>query len=156
MKNRTQGFGLVEIVVAIAIFSIVMAAVSSSLISNMQLRQRNQKSLAAQQYALEALEIHKNHWSIVDNYRGRTTSTPFTAPSAPNLVAFDNRRPGYVQTPTYSYSCLSSAGTMLPLTTNSLNCSVSNPDLRRVTVVITDLNNTVLARLTTEIGRPFK
>jgi prepilin-type N-terminal cleavage/methylation domain-containing protein len=160
MKNRA-GIGLVEILVALAILGVLVAAVNGGMLSSLQLRRSDQQRLIAQQYAWEGVELFKNYWSVTTNYE--TNDAPSSNPLfEEQFASYKEREPSFANV-TFAYACLSVNGTLLmnpvaPTATATepakLNCTTTKPDLRRVTVTVTNQQGKQLARLVTEVGKP--
>ena len=143
-----SGLGLIEILISLAIFGLLVAAISGGLLSSMNLRRINQEQMNAQQYAGEIIELHKDYWSVEQNYEENTL------PSNANFTNLQSRRPDFVKTVTLTYTCLSSSGSSLS-GSGPLGCSTTNPDLRRLTIEMINQNDKVIAHLVTEVGRPY-
>jgi prepilin-type N-terminal cleavage/methylation domain-containing protein len=136
--SKNSGLTLVEIIVAIAVFSIIMLALSGTIVQGLQLRRQNGVDSQALAYATSILETYKNFWSTSANF-GKNT-TPVLPPTPPSLKDIE------------------------PLTDISLACfkadgspsSVPDCALRRVQVRIYASKNTTtpLASLVTEVGNP--
>ncbi len=143
MRHKKQGLTLLEVLIALAIFAIVMIAVSSTIVSGLQLRRSSQLDAEAQNYAASVLERYKDFWSSLNNYKTQPTIPP--EPLTPPLPA----QPAAFPFMAINYACIDTDGTVLV-------CDSSDPPLRRVSVTLTDLNGKVRAQLATEIGRPPK
>ncbi|MGL4609123.1 MAG: PulJ/GspJ family protein [Trueperaceae bacterium] len=154
--KHSRGFTLVEVVVALGLFAIVSATISSLMISNLRTRQGSQKSLNAQQVAYAVIEQHRQHWSVLNNYDSSITGAQVipvfnNAPYTQNIgVAITSIDVGY--------GCLDANGTdrtdTSATSTDPLRCTLPRPALRRVTVTVRDTQNNQTARLVSEIGRP--
>jgi prepilin-type N-terminal cleavage/methylation domain-containing protein len=166
MKSN-RGFSLVELLIALCIFAIVATSLTALLTSGLKARQKSQRILNAQQIAYAIIEDHKNFWTIKNNY---AVKVPAPTPAQQLLPRWDLA--GYLQNVgvevarvSVAYGCLDTDGTnrsvaaTLAITTEMtqaqvLNCSVNDPDLRRVTITIQDAQGQVTANLTSEIGKP--
>jgi prepilin-type N-terminal cleavage/methylation domain-containing protein len=149
-----RGFTLVEVIVALGMFAIISAAISGLMISNLRTRQGSQQSLNAQQIAYAVIEHHRQHWSVLNNYDSSVTGAQvlpaFSTASYTQNVGIN------VSSIDISYGCLDANGTNRTDTASlsSLRCSLTNPALRSITVVVKDSQNNQTARLVAEIGRP--
>jgi prepilin-type N-terminal cleavage/methylation domain-containing protein len=153
---RQQGLTLVEIIVAIAIFSIIMLALSGTIVSGLQLRRDNTLESQALAYAASVLEQHKSFWADPKNYAcynpdsanglgGEDCPPAVYAPALPPVPqAFANNLV------TIDISCVDLAGN----TVANATCKAKTPPLRRVAVAIKDQQGKVRANLLTEIGNP--
>jgi type II secretory pathway pseudopilin PulG len=132
--SKTLGLTLVEIIVAIGVFSIIMLALSGTIVQGLQLRRNNSVDSQAIAYATSILEFQKNFWSSSSAFKLGTTTTPPTTPNGlkPATVTLSN--------------CLNADGTD---TTGPEVCA-----LRRIRVQVFDLQNVPRADLITEIGNP--
>jgi prepilin-type N-terminal cleavage/methylation domain-containing protein len=161
MKPRQQGLTLVEIIVAIGVFSIIMLALSGTIIQGLQVRRNNSVEAQGLSYAASALEQYKNLWADYKNYKcfhtddiqgGRGVDgcepTVIYKPELPSL-------PPTFQVNFITFECLNLAGT--PYAETKCNNSDDSfvPELRRVTVTLKDQQGKVRASLFTEIGNPL-
>ena len=138
MKQKTSGLTLVEIIVAIAVFSIIMLALSGTIVQGLQLRRKNSVDSQALAYATSILETYKNFWSDSDNFRfARTPEFPATPPALETADPVTD----------IAMTCLKVDGN--EETTMGAACA-----LRRVQVTVKDLKGDVYANLVTEIGNP--
>jgi prepilin-type N-terminal cleavage/methylation domain-containing protein len=159
---KRQGLTLVEIIVALAIFSIIMLAVSGTIVSGLRLRKSNALESQALTYAASVLEQYKSFWSDFTNYQcynpysdeGLSNNSKCIEdagrkfwPAVPPVPAAFQDSPINI-----TISCIDRSGTVISNTT----CTAAGfiPELRRVSVTITDLQNKTRASLTTEIGNP--
>jgi prepilin-type N-terminal cleavage/methylation domain-containing protein len=157
-SNSRSGLTLVEIMVAIAIFSIIMLALSGTIIQGLKLRRSNSIESEALAVAASALEVHKNAWADFENYKcfsstssaGRSLGSCTKTSYAPaiNIPSIFKQDP-----PTYL--CLDRKGVPYPEATCNDADDSFVPELRRVTVTIHDQQNTIRAQLFTEIGNPL-
>jgi prepilin-type N-terminal cleavage/methylation domain-containing protein len=158
---KRQGLTLVEIIVALAVFSIIMLAVSGTIVSGLRLRRTNALESQALTFAASVLEQYKSFWADPLNYKcydpddeyGLGHDTDCTKeiksfwPAVPSIPAAFQNDPIYI-----TISCIDRSGTVIVNTT----CTAPGfiPELRRVSVTITDLQGKPRASLVTEIGNP--
>jgi prepilin-type N-terminal cleavage/methylation domain-containing protein len=150
-----RGLTLIEILVALSILSIISLAITGLMVSNLQLRRQNQLDLEAQQFAYALLERHKDHWSVRERY----TYNGDISNNIPRFIQELNSGlispPGGISSADISYACLLSDGdSAITDPSQPLNCSQTDPPLRRVTVRLFDNRGTLRASLSTEIGKP--
>ncbi len=144
MKNK-QALTLVETLVAITLFSVLSVAAASLMLSSINMREGNQRSLKSENFIKRVFEKHKDFWSIKENY-ALTPNYSFTNeflqefPSDTNLAI--------------EYSCLDSNGNKLQSDGSILNCVKDDPPLRRVVISISRNNNTIAVQKT-DIGKPI-
>jgi prepilin-type N-terminal cleavage/methylation domain-containing protein len=154
--HKEQGLTLVEIIVAIAVFSIIMLALSGTIVSGLQLRRSNTLEAQALAYAASVLEQYKSFWADPQNYAcynpdsaaglgGTDCPTGVYAPALPPIPAAFASDPINIQ-----IACISSAGEVITKDT----CKAETPALRRVAVTLTDPQGKIRANLLTEIGNP--
>jgi prepilin-type N-terminal cleavage/methylation domain-containing protein len=134
--NYQKGLTLVEIIVAIAVFSIIMLALSGTIVQGLQLRRNNSIDAQSIAYATSILETYKNFWASSAKY---TANKPPTLPTTPLGLQ------EAVANTDILLSCLNADGSDSTTTT----CA-----LRRVHVRVKDLKGTIRADLVTEIGNP--
>lgn len=144
MKNssKTLGLTLVEIIVAIGVFSIIMLALSGTIVQGLQLRRNNSIDSQALAYATSILETYKNFWSSSTKFAAAETPTP---PATPSGLAAINPATNM------TFTCLNADGT------NAAPAIPPKPKvcaLRQVHVTVKDLNGKIYADLVTEIGNP--
>lgn len=161
LNSKTQtGFSLVEVIVALAIFALLSSAAGLLMTSGFDLRQSNREKSEAQQFARQALELHKEHWSLKENYKQegvgenvipKIVRLPATSPEIldylPDGMSLD-----------IDYSCLSTNGTSLYSNEGLLNCSSQNPPLRSVVIKLykgTGTNVVEILSVKTEVGQPI-
>jgi type II secretory pathway pseudopilin PulG len=135
--SKTLGLTLVEIIVAIGVFSIIMLALSGTIVQGLQLRRKNSIDSQATAYATSILETYKNYWSSSAKFTGPTTDTP-TFPATPSGLKAIN------PSIDITFVCLNAKGDLI-----ATDCA-----LRRVRVTIQDLKGEIYADLVTEIGNP--
>jgi prepilin-type N-terminal cleavage/methylation domain-containing protein len=154
--RKEQGLTLVEIIIAIAIFSIIMLALSGTIVSGLQLRRDNTLESQALAYAASVLEQYKSFWADPKNYScynpdsagGLGNSDCPPGVYAPALPAIPE---AFATTPiAIDISCVDRAGNTI---TNTA-CKSATPPLRRVSVTLKDQQGKVRANLLTEIGNP--
>lgn len=136
--SKNSGLTLVEIIVAIAVFSIIVLALSGTIVQGLQLRRKNSVDSQALAYATSILETYKNFWSISAN---------FTSPSSPNLPPAPSGLKGLDLATDISLACFKADGSP---------SSLPACDLRRVQVRMYDAKDTTnpIANLVTEVGNP--
>ena len=156
MKCRAKGLSLVEVIVALTIFSILGVTVSALMTSSLGLRRNNQALTDAQVAAQHILELHKNHWKVIENYefdtsRGTIALIPQPLRSNQSLASIIPHGSSL----SLEYGCLRSNGNVITGSGQGLSCSENNPPLRSVRVIIQDSQGIVRANLRTDIGRPI-
>jgi prepilin-type N-terminal cleavage/methylation domain-containing protein len=162
MKTRQQaGLTLVEIIVAIGVFSIIMLALSGTIVQGLQVRRNNSIESQGLAYAASTLEQYKNLWANYENYKcfhpnrvagGRNVDgCDPTITYVPDLPS----QPTVFQANFLTFECLNVAGVPYLETECNNNDSSFVPELRRITVTLKDQQNKVRATLFTEIGNPL-
>jgi prepilin-type N-terminal cleavage/methylation domain-containing protein len=162
MKTRQQaGLTLVEIIVAIGVFSIIMLALSGTIVQGLQIRRNTSIEAQGLAYAASALEQYKNLWADYKSYRcfhsddvlgGRNIDgcdpTVIYKPKLPDVPTIFQANP-------ITFECLNLAG--IPYSESKCNNNDNSfvPELRRVTVTLKDQQGKVRAQLFTEIGNPL-
>jgi type II secretory pathway pseudopilin PulG len=142
--SKTLGLTLVEIIVAIGVFSIIMLALSGTIVQGLKLRRDNSIDSQALAYATSILETYKNFWSSSANFAGTDTDTP-TLPTTPSgLKVID-------PITDMTFACLNADGTDAPPATPTKPRVCA---LRRVHITVKDLKGKIYADLVTEIGNP--
>ena len=143
--KTTKGLTLVETLIAITLFGVLSAATAGLMLSSINLRSGNQRSLQAEHFVNKVLEEHKDYWSVLDNYDKIpdyvTTGTLGT--ETPESMSIN-----------ISYSCMDADGNFLDEDSSALNCVEPSPALRRVAISIYQGENLV-AQHVTDIGRPI-
>jgi prepilin-type N-terminal cleavage/methylation domain-containing protein len=158
--NKQAGLTLVEIIVAVGVFSIIMLALSGTIIQGLQVRRNNSVESEALVYAASALEQYKNLWADYENYKCFTSDpnptvvrrnidgcTKVYKPNIPTTPAFKANP--------FSFECMNRKGVAYPEATCNGTDSSFIPELRRVTVTLKDQQDKVRAVLFTEIGNPI-
>lgn len=143
--RKNQAFTLVETLIAITIFSVLSAAAASLMLSSINLRENNQDSLRSEQFIKQVLERHKDYWAVKSNYDSLPTyisNYEFTQ-DMPETMSMN-----------INYQCLDAEGNLLGSGSGALNCSKSNPPLRRVIIEISR-NGSLVAKQKADIGRPI-
>jgi prepilin-type N-terminal cleavage/methylation domain-containing protein len=142
--KKNAGLTLVEIIVAIAVFSIIMLALSGTIVSGLQLRRNNNLDAQALAYASTILESFKNQWSNSANFKdGSSPIFPaFTPPDGLQEARIDFE----IQTSCWKFD---SSYQAVQQAAGSNDC-----DFRRVKVDITDTSGKARGGLETEIGNP--
>lgn len=162
MKNSRQGLTLVEIIVAIGVFSIIMLALSGTIVSGLKLRRNNTVESQALAYAASVLEQYKSFWADYDNYRCFTPDGPGPNPNKdkcpapsywPDIPVLPAIFKETVTTPAVETFCINRDGSVVAKT----ECLKKEftPALRRVVVTLRDQQDKVIASLLTEIGNPI-
>lgn len=158
-RRRAAGFSLIELLVAIFFFGVVAMAVGGVLVSGTQTRRDSLLEIQAHQFAFDLLERHKDYWTVAENYELKDNDQANAGSVVPPYVRAGGGLaagvPSGIGGVDVSYSCLGADGTDLSDATGPLYCSVADPQLRRVTVTLTDLTGAVRSRLVTEVGRPY-
>jgi prepilin-type N-terminal cleavage/methylation domain-containing protein len=161
--KQNRGFTLVELLVALGIFAIVSASITALMTSGLRTRQVSQRTLNAQQVAYAIIEDHKNFWSVKDNYAIKTGATDQKLLPSWNTASYLQNVGVEVANIAVTYGCLDANGTdrtkaaaLTTITTqaDALNCSLSDPGLRSIKVIIKDRQGRVTADLASEIGKP--
>jgi prepilin-type N-terminal cleavage/methylation domain-containing protein len=158
--NKQAGLTLVEIIVAVGVFSIIMLALSGTIIQGLQVRRNNSVESEALVYAASALEQYKNLWADYENYKCFTSDpdptivgrnidgcTKVYKPNIPTPPAFKANP--------FSFECMNRKGFAYPEAKCNGTDSSFIPELRRVTVTLKDQQDKVRAVLFTEIGNPI-
>ncbi|MCA9840204.1 MAG: type II secretion system protein [Trueperaceae bacterium] len=138
--SRHAGFSLIELLIAVAVFSVVMLALSGILVNGLQLRRSNSNEIQALAYANTVLERYKSHWVESSNYSAGTLVNAAYLPSLPS--GFSQQGP--------TFDCLDELGNVIETAT----CVTMVPPLRRISLVVKDADGEILANLVTEIGNP--
>lgn len=139
VNARHQGFTLVEILVAIALFAILVAVMSSTLIGILGVNRGSQERLASTSEVQQVVETIKANWSDSDaNYGNICVELPSGLPAGTTVqVQGLDRRGGSA-----------GAAAALSVKTGTAKCPTtvptSLPDMRRLTVRSTDSQNKVV------------
>ena len=137
-----KGFSLVEILIALVVFGIISAGVSSLLLANTKFRRETVQGSEEQQYLSSYLETLKRRWSFIDVYTTiHTDPDAFAGPPLPYGYTLSDL--------SIDVSCWNADGSPVSAPPNPSCSGVTNPPLRRVVVKLGG------ASLATEIGRPF-
>ncbi len=153
--KRKEGLSLVELIVAIGVFSIIMLALSGTIVNGLQVRRKNNAQAHAVAHANAIIEAYKNDWSNISRYTDydptNLTTLPARLPSHANLPFPDSGinvnadECGYYDTAIKKIIPYSDAAT----------CTANKGGvLRFVTVTIEDAQGKELVNLTAEIGKP--
>lgn len=149
-----RGLSLIEVLISLAILSVIGLAVMGIMVSSLRVRRESQRAIEAQQFAYTVLERHKEYWANVNHYK-RDPEQPYESlplyVRSPELVN-EVRATGFSLD--LRYSCLDRHGVDLSNGEAPLFCAVPDPDLRAVTVILKE-GDTQRARLYTEVGRPI-
>lgn len=150
--KRTQGFSLIELLIAVSVFSIIMIALSGLVVQGLRLRRVNELENQAQAYAAAVLERFKTYWSVRENYNSydadlgsATALEPLVGlPQAPAAFEAEGEPPIlYINT-----GCVELNGTFTE------DPCAETPPLRRVQIVLTGSDGKVYSDLITEVGNP--
>jgi prepilin-type N-terminal cleavage/methylation domain-containing protein len=158
---KKQGLTLVEIIVAIAVFSIIMLALSGTIVSGLRLRRENTLESQALTYAASVLEQYKSFWADGKNFRCYDPDSPagltrVECQTVPVRTYWPNTPPipsSFQNDPiSIDVSCVDLSGAVIDKTT----CKVDKfiPPLRRVSIILKDQQGKLRANLVTEIGNP--
>lgn len=160
MNKRQAGLTLVEIIVAVGVFSIIMLALSGTIIQGLQVRRNNSAESQALAYAASVLEQYKNAWADFENFKcfnsdpaevRRNISTCTAASYEPLIPAVPTGfKPDFI-----AFACLERDGDSIANATCNGNDDAFAPDLRRVTIILKDQQDKIRAQLSTEIGNPI-
>lgn len=138
-RNRHKGFSLVEILIAMTVFGIVAASVSSLVMANSRLQRESRQDIAAQEYVDRYMERLKRLWLIPDRYRDSRLMGNLDRPPA-----------GYAfRDLVISVTCIDTGGIEL-----AGGCDTENVPLKRVEVSLVK-GDDVAARAWAEIGEPY-
>lgn len=110
-KNRRQGFSLIEMLVSVAVFTVVMAAVFSLLIASQQRYQAESERLDTFQVARQAMDLIVRDIHVA-GYPPANSFSPAVLAASPQLVALPFAwSPNYPATPcTVGVSCSATGG----------------------------------------------
>lgn len=144
MKATQRGLTLVEILVALAIFGIVVAFSTSTTISNLALSRANQDNAKATAYAQAVLDGYRDSWSgSYDKYMNKEEFDLSQLPALPNNYSITIEKDGIV--------------TIMVGTTNVTKLSLNaecRPQIREVRIKM-NKNETEIMNLSTRIADPF-
>jgi prepilin-type N-terminal cleavage/methylation domain-containing protein len=162
IKHKEQGLTLVEIIVAIAVFAIIMLALSGTIVNGLQVRRKNSAQAQAVAYANAVIEAYKKDWSLESKYIAynpddsstfptqltSSTNLPFPASGIKidaDLCASYNK----------SYPDKFAPLTKEQCKPNTLGAGhFSGGDIRFVTITIKDAQGKELVKLEAQIGKP--
>lgn len=148
-QTKRKGLSLVELLVAVAVFSIVMLAVSGLIVQGLQVRRQNEVEVRAQSYAVAVLERFKSFWGEAANYKDFDKDDLSTWPGLPDDT--DIQAIFSAGTLSLETSCLDLSGTEL----TDADCQPpALPPLRRIQVTLEDDEGKRYANLITEVGNP--
>lgn len=149
---KQQGLTLVELMISLAVFAIIMLALSGTIVQGLQLRRSNSLESQALAYSASVLENYKSFWSDKKKFDCFASNSDecaaytsyFAGPTIPPVpTIFQNA------TTQITIECVDINGTV------SASCPSEIPDLRRVTVTLVDSKGKINANLMTEIGNPL-
>ena len=140
MRVKNAGFSLIELLISVAVFSIIMLALSGLIVNGLQVRRGSSNEIQALAYANAFLERYKSHWIESVNYQDGIMVDAASLPVLPT---------GFTQEGPY-FACIDEAGNEI----DAVSCADSVPPLRRVSLSVKGADGTVLADLSTEIGNP--
>lgn len=137
-RHKSSGFTLVEVLVALAVLTIVLGVVVASIGSSLQISRQSRINAFASEYVQSVAERYRSHWSVPANYTAG--STP------PDLAALASKIQSVNLTATINAAqVINPDGTAFTGT--------GQPPLRRIVVEVRQGSN-VRARLVTDIGNP--
>lgn len=137
-KPKSSGFTLVEVLVALAVLTIVLGVVAASIGSSLQISRQSRINAFVSEYVQSVAERYRSHWSVPANYTAG--STP------PDLAALASKIQSVNLTATINAAqVINPDGTAFTGT--------GQPPLRRIVVEVRQGSN-VRARLVTDIGNP--
>lgn len=147
-NSRVEGLSLVEVLVALAVFSIVGVAITALMVQGLQVRRENALDTQAQAYASSVLERYKSRWANVENYKNFKEGDPIgNLPETPAAFALE------LDLIDVDTECIGLDGEAW-LDEECDDSDDPTPPLRRVTVKLIDQQSNVRANLVTEIGNP--
>ncbi len=133
-----SGFSLVEVLVALAILTIVLGVVASSIGSSLQISRQSRINAYASEYVQSVVERYRAHWSVPANYSSGATP--------PGLSGLADKLSQANMTATINASqVINPDGTAFTGT--------GQPPLRRLVVEVRR-GSEVRARVVTDIGNP--
>lgn len=139
--RTNRGLSLIEVLVALAIFSIMGVAVTGIFVQGLQVRRQNVLNTQAQAYANLVLEQYKSAWSDPTKYE--THQDP-SLPPAPKVFEIDR-----INRIDIDVLCAYLDGSTKD------DCDADDtPPLRRVHVKLIDYDSKLRADLVTDIGKP--
>ncbi len=138
LNRKWTGFTLVEVLIALAVLTIVLGVVAASIGSSLQISRQSRINAFASEYVQSVAERYRAHWSVPANYSAG--STP------PDLSALATKLQSANLTATINATqVINPDGTAFTGT--------GQPPLRRIVVEVRQGSNT-RARLVTDIGNP--
>jgi prepilin-type N-terminal cleavage/methylation domain-containing protein len=154
MKHRERGLTLVELIVAIAVFAIIMLALSGTIVNGLQVRRKNSAQAHAVAYANSVIEQYKSFWSDSDNYN--KYGTPGHIPNIPLLPAALGAGSGFTKDVQADLCASYNSVTKKfdPYADANACKTAKGGDLRFITVIVKDPQGKELVKLTAEIGKP--
>ena len=141
-RQRGAGFTIVEVLVAIALFAIVVLVVVAPLTGLFGLTQKSTQQVGATNSAQQALERIRGQWLAQSNYdQGCVDALP-----AGVTVSIQNED--------VQGSAVGAPGNVIRSADCGSDASVAGPPLRRVTVVATSGASASTSTLVVEVARP--
>ena len=154
-KQRSNGFSLIELLVAISIFAIIMTALSGLIVQGLRLRRVNELESQAQAYAATVLERYKAYFSVNRNYDEYVNG--LTDREALNDIFSETSRGENLELPTAfeDEANLTVTTWCIDVEGNEIaDCTAeTRPPLRRIRITLSN-QDTVYADLFTEVGDP--
>lgn len=132
-----RGFTLVEVLVALAILTVVLGVLASSFGSSLRMARESRQNAVATEYAQAVAELYRTHWSVPAN---------FIAGTSPDLSALNARLTAMGFSATVDATArLNPDGTAFT--------SSGQPPLRRV-VISVFRGSELRTRLVVDVGNP--
>lgn len=152
MKFRTQGFTIIEVLVAMALFAIVVLVVLAPLTGLFGLTQKSNQQATATNIAQQALETIRGQWLNSNNYRYdiNCVAGPLTTSGVtPTVSIQDEDVQGNDLTSTRPFTV--GTATTCPASPGAGGAVAAGPPMREITVTATV--NGVSSRLVVEVAR---
>lgn len=138
LRHRSAGLTLVEILVALAVLTIVLGVAAASIGSSLQASRQSRINAFASEYVQSVVERYRTHWSVPAHYTAG--STP------PDLSVLASKLHSANLTATINAAqVINPDGTAFTGT--------GQPPLRRVVVEVRQ-GSSIRARVVTDIGNP--
>lgn len=138
-QTKQQGFSLIELLIAITVFSIVMLALSGLIVNGMKVRRGNETESQALAYANAVLERYKSFWISAQTYNSGIVLSDQQLPEKPQGFSVVT-----------AFHCIDLQGVII----SPAACSTMIPPLRRVEIEVQNSEAKTVAQLSTEIGNP--